>query len=113
MAVASVCVIIAIYAVRFLFLRTIQGSDLKPMTWIAPRGLITVLLFYNIPEQYQSEFFDPGVLFFVILASSIIMMVSMMAGGKKVDVSGTVQHINPNILPPAAPGEIPGEPQQG
>jgi len=45
---------------------------------MAPRGLITILLFYSIPEDLVVEEFNSGILLLVILASSILMAVSLI-----------------------------------
>jgi hypothetical protein len=45
---------------------------------MAPRGLITILLFYSIPESLAVEKFNEGILLLVILASSIAMAVSLI-----------------------------------
>lgn len=69
----------AILFTRFIFLRFISKSNIFPEIFIAPRGLITIVLFYSIPPQFQTEIFNQGILFFVIIASSIMMMIGIMA----------------------------------
>jgi NhaP-type Na+/H+ or K+/H+ antiporter len=64
---------------RFIFLRFISKSNIFPEIFIAPRGLITIVLFYSIPLKFQTEKFNEGILFFVIIASSIMMMLGIMA----------------------------------
>jgi len=64
----------ALLVLRFVYLRILHRYDLFPELFYIPRGLITVLLFYKIPEWQRIDAFDEGVLFFVILASNIIMM---------------------------------------
>lgn len=71
-------VILSILAVRFVFLRFISKTHLLPELFIAPRGLITVILFYSIPEHLRSEGVGEGVLLFVVLSSSLIMMLALM-----------------------------------
>jgi len=65
--------LISIYAIRWPFLRAFIGFDIFPQLWIAPRGLITVLLYYAIPHEYSNESFDSGILLFIIIATSLIM----------------------------------------
>jgi NhaP-type Na+/H+ or K+/H+ antiporter len=48
---------------------------------VAPRGLITVLLFFSIPEEFQVAEFEPGILLFVIIVSSILMAVGLIKFG--------------------------------
>lgn len=74
----SALIILSIYAIRFILLRLFIGKDILPQLFIAPRGLITVLLFYAIPVQAQVEKFEAGVLLFIIIASSLIMTIAMV-----------------------------------
>lgn len=71
-------IIITILLIRFIFLRFISKTHLIPELFIAPRGLITIVLFFSIPIQYYSDSFNQGILFFVILVSAIIMMLALM-----------------------------------
>ncbi|MGI9552835.1 MAG: cation:proton antiporter, partial [Aurantibacter sp.] len=61
-ALISVLIIASIYVIRFILLRLFYGKDILPQLFIAPRGLITVLLFYAIPAEAKIETFDSGVL---------------------------------------------------
>lgn len=69
----SLMLLVSIYAIRWLFLRAFIGFDIFPQIWIAPRGLITVLLYYAIPQEYTNESFDSGILLFIIIATSLVM----------------------------------------
>lgn len=72
-AIMSAILLLTIYLLRGATIRLIFGKNNNPMTYIAPRGLITVLLFFAIPEEFHSEQFDSGILLFVMLASSLVM----------------------------------------
>lgn len=74
----GVLIVITLYALRFIYLRVVHRYNLFPELFYNPRGLITVLLFYKIPVTQRIEKFDEGVLFFVILSTSIIMMLGAM-----------------------------------
>jgi NhaP-type Na+/H+ or K+/H+ antiporter len=74
----SSMLIASIFIIRFILLRVFIGSDFSPQVWIAPRGLITVLLFYAIPVSFQSDLFDPGILLFIILATGILMTLGLV-----------------------------------
>ena len=76
-AVGSLIVIV-LYAVRYFNFHSFLKASLFPEVFLAPRGLITILLFYHIPEQYMIHDFSVGILFFVILATSIIMMIALI-----------------------------------
>lgn len=78
--VAGISVILLgiIYVVRFIILRTSVGKDIVPQLYIAPRGLITVLLFYAIPPEVATESFSSGILLYIIIGTSLIMTFSMI-----------------------------------
>ena len=46
--------------------------------FLIPRGLITILLFYSIPAEFQDPVFEPGILFLTIIFTSIIMTFSLL-----------------------------------
>ena len=54
-----------------------------PQTFMAPKGLISILLFFAIPESLKAESFESGVLFVVIIATSIIMAWGLIVYGKR------------------------------
>lgn len=74
----SSMLIASIFIIRFILLRVFIGSDFSPQIWIAPRGLITVLLFYAVPVSFQTDSFDPGILLFIILATGILMTLGLI-----------------------------------
>ncbi|TSE06126.1 MULTISPECIES: cation:proton antiporter [Aquimarina] len=79
----SVLILISIYAIRYGLLRLFMGKDISPQLFIAPRGLITVLLFYAIPAEAAIEGFEPGILLFVIIGTSLIMTWGMIRDKKR------------------------------
>lgn len=82
-AIVSLLIIASIYLIRFAMLRVTLGGDILPQVYIAPRGLITILLFYAIPQSVQLESFNSGILLFVIIGTSIIMTLAMMSEKKR------------------------------
>jgi hypothetical protein len=80
----SVGILAAIYFIRYLFLKIFIQRNITPQIWIAPRGLITVLLFFSIPAQFIVSDFNPTILLIVILASSFVMSAGLIA--KKEDI---------------------------
>ena len=77
-AMVSVLIIASIYLIRFVILRLFIGEDIIPQLYIAPRGLITILLFYKLPEAAEVADFNPGILLFIIIGTSLIMTVAMV-----------------------------------
>ncbi len=77
-ALVSGLLILSIYTIRFIILRIFIGKDIIPQLFVAPRGLITVLLFYAIPDEAKVSTFDPGILLFIIIGTSLIMTFAMV-----------------------------------
>ena len=82
-AIVSLLIILSIYLIRFVLLRIFIGPDIFPQLFVAPRGLITILLFYSIPQQVQVAGFEPGVLLFIIIGTSLIMTLAMVVDKKR------------------------------
>ena len=74
----SISIMGILYGLRYAYFRLIIRKDIYPDVWMAPRGLITILLYYSIPETLWVEEFNPGVLLLVILVSSVVMAVSII-----------------------------------
>ena len=86
----GVVLIAIIYLVRALVLlffnRSFSIKSVSPELFLAPRGLITILLFFSIPESISpsSVNFD-GILLFVILASCLIMSWGLIKEKRRVE----------------------------
>ena len=63
-----------------------NGKIISILFGIAPRGLITVLLFFSIPEHFYQESnlmeIIQGVMLFIILGTSFFMAYSLMQNSK-------------------------------
>lgn len=79
-AINSLVIVVIIYAVRLLSLRLFAKEHIRPEVYIAPRGLITVLLFFVLikHDEIRIEAFDSGLLLYPILITSFIMMISLI-----------------------------------
>ncbi|MCB0823308.1 MAG: cation:proton antiporter [Bacteroidales bacterium] len=77
-------IVFILYSIRYLYLKLVARRNLFPELFIAPRGLITILLFYAIPPEYSKGLISEGVLFFVILITSLVMMFGLMKSDKKI-----------------------------
>jgi len=60
-----------------------NGKDILLQLFLAPRGLITILLFFAIPKKLSIGAEFHGVLLFVILGSCIIMAWSLITHKNK------------------------------
>ncbi|AXT55265.1 cation:proton antiporter [Aquimarina sp. MMG015] len=92
-ALISILIIISIYLIRYVLLRLFVGKDISPQLFIAPRGLITVLLFYAIPAEAMIPGFEPGILLFVIIGTSLIMTGGMIRDNRVKAVALTPEEI--------------------
>lgn len=79
---AGSAIVLLLLAIRFVYLRFFLRSHIFPELFFMPRGLITILLFYSIPQSFKLTKFNEGILFFVILTTSLIMMIGSIAYGK-------------------------------
>lgn len=89
-AVNGVVIVLILYGVRYVALRFVAPKHVFPELYIAPRGLITVLLFFVIlkDERINIPGFDAGLLLYPILITSIIMTIGLIThqGEKVTDV---------------------------
>jgi len=76
-------IVIALFVVRFLYFRFFLHTNVFPETFFIPRGLITIVLFYKIPDSLKLSSFNDGILFFIILTTSVIMAIGMIFYKKK------------------------------
>jgi len=93
-ALISILIIASIYIIRYAILALFIGKDILPQLYIAPRGLITVLLFYAIPENAMVAGFEPGILLFIIIGTSLIMTFAMIADKQR---TGTAKRKASNL----------------
>lgn len=70
-------IVLLLIVIRFLYLRFFLKERVYPEVVFIPRGLVTILLFYKIPPSLKLTSFNEGVIFFVILVTSFIMMLGM------------------------------------
>lgn len=80
----SLVITVLLYLVRLLLLLVFQRKSIFPLLYIAPRGLITILLFFQIYSSYPEyavESFDRGILLQVILITSLLMTISLIQNG--------------------------------
>ena len=87
-AMISLSIILSLYVVRFICLKIFGVKSIFPELFVAPRGLITILLFFSIPDEYIFVEFNSGILLFTILASSLIMTFGLITNkdqGEEVD----------------------------
>lgn len=73
----AISITAGIFLVRFLILKLFKIQT-NPIVFIAPRGLITILLFLSMPISQQINQIDKSLIIQVIILSALIMMIGLM-----------------------------------
>jgi Kef-type K+ transport system membrane component KefB len=73
---ASLLVLVVVYVSRSVMLRLGRVELAAPLTWLAPRGLITVLLFLSAKEVLPLPTYLDGTVMLVVLISAALIAVS-------------------------------------
>lgn len=82
-------VVIIIYAIRGLYLKFGARTPLIPELFVSPRGLISILLFFSIPQGLRLNDTADSLLLFVILATSLVMTYGLVSNRKEKEGIGT------------------------
>ncbi|RSK41231.1 cation:proton antiporter [Hymenobacter perfusus] len=82
----GVLIVAALTAIRYVYLRYIARTDLIPELFIAPKGLITVLLFYSIPQKHLIGEVSENILFIVILLTGVLMMAGLLLSKEQPEI---------------------------
>lgn len=79
-ALNSLLIVVAFYLIRYISLRIFSPKNIFPEVFIAPRGLITVLLYFSImkTKTFAIDGFDPGLLLYPILITSMVMAIGLL-----------------------------------
>ena len=72
----------SIFMLRYLFLKIFKFPA-RPLLFIAPRGLITILLFLSIPLAQSSELANESLVIQVIILTALVMMFGLMTNAKE------------------------------
>ena len=73
-----------IFIIRFILLKLFK-IPINPLLYIAPRGLITILLFLSIPLSQISSLVNNSLIIQVIILTALVMMMGLMFNKKKGD----------------------------
>ena len=90
----SVSGIALILASRFVILKLLRQEAIAQLVWIAPRGLVTVLLFLSARNTGQLDDFPFGAVMLVVLATSAMTALSHRGAAHAAEV--------PAIEPPSS-----------
>ncbi|MCB0758972.1 MAG: cation:proton antiporter [Flavobacteriales bacterium] len=75
--------IAAIYFARIGIMEIVAPKERPDVQLIAPRGLISILLFFSIPAAHAHPLVGNGVLFMVIIVSSVLMSYGLVRAKKE------------------------------
>ncbi|MBA4849717.1 cation:proton antiporter [Emticicia sp. BO119] len=81
--VNALLILVFIFAGRYLIF-TLLKIRIAPLLYIAPRGLITILLFLAIPETHQVLEVNKGLLTQIIFLTAFVMMFGLIRNKKTV-----------------------------
>ena len=79
--IIAILVMVVIFLTRALNLKVFIKSTIFPQMLIAPRGLVTILLFQKIVEHYHIIPFSEAILAWVIIGTNLVMMVGLISSG--------------------------------
>lgn len=75
-------ILLTIYIIRFAYLLIFKRQHVLPEGFVTPRGLISILLYYNLPESIKLPEIGTSFLFLVVLGSSLVMSIGLMMTNK-------------------------------
>lgn len=78
----AVGIVVILFILRFIQLK-VSKMPLFPLLFVAPRGLITILLFLGIAPEHSILLVNKSLIIQVILMTAIIMMLGLMITAKK------------------------------
>ncbi len=78
----AVGIVTNIFCLRAIFLKFYK-MDLSPLLFVAPRGLITILLFLSIPASQTMPLVNKSLIIQIIILSALVMMVGLIIEKKK------------------------------
>lgn len=89
----SVSITAAIFLFRLILLKIFR-IDLIPLLYIAPRGLITILLFLSVPASQVVPFVDKSLIIQIIILTALVMMIGLMINKKDQNTEESNMEVN-------------------
>lgn len=75
-------ILVSIYVIRFTYLLIFKKEHVLPEGFVTPRGLISILLYYNLPASLRLPEISTAFLFVVVLGSSLVMSIGLLTSKK-------------------------------
>jgi len=89
-AILGAIMLVATYTLRAVFLKVALRVDLAPLVYMTPRGLISILLYFSLPEHLKIPEVNTGLLFLLVLGTCLIMAMGLIASSGKSPKTGNV-----------------------
>jgi len=83
----SLSFMVVLFLVRYLLFLCVEKKNIFPQVFLAPRGLISILLFFGIPDNFKVPEFEEGALLLIILFTCLMMAASLIIMRNMKDVS--------------------------
>jgi NhaP-type Na+/H+ or K+/H+ antiporter len=77
----SLAIMYVIFLLRYIQLR-ITKMPMKPLLLVAPRGLVTILLFLSISPANRISLVNESLITQIIILTSVLMMIGIMVGDR-------------------------------
>jgi Kef-type K+ transport system membrane component KefB len=87
----ALAIVFFIFAFRSIQLK-ISKLPFQPLLFVAPRGLITILLFLSIEPTHTISLVNKSLIIQVIILTALLMMVGLMANKKTVSTTTNETH---------------------
>ena len=102
--IISLVIFAIIYVVRLILVFPVLGGRMWPEVLLSPRGLITILLFFSITDEYvcnQSFHTEimPGILLFIILGTALTMSNALIGVKKLEQEKSTLEQLEIQEIP--------------
>lgn len=78
----AVGIVALIFFIRIIQLK-VYGMKLSPLVFVAPRGLITILLYFTIPATAALPLMNKSLVMQVIVLTAVVMMIGLMTAKQK------------------------------
>ena len=83
-------ILVAMYIIRYFSLKLFDNTQIFPELFIAPRGLITILLLFSIPADLVKAQVEEDITFMVIIGTNVVMMIALMGKHEQI---GDLKHL--------------------
>lgn len=91
----ALAIVASVFVLRFIFLKIFKLKS-SPLLFIAPRGLITILLFFSIPVGQTLVLVNKSLIIQVIFLTALVMMFGLMKHRKN-EKENTEHRVNQSI----------------